>query len=124
MRIIQTDKAPAAVGPYSQAIETDCMLFLSGQLGLDPATGKLAQGFAAQVRQVLQNIKAVLAETGLDLNAVVNSDVFLTDLSKFAEFNAIYAEFFVMHKPCRTTVQVAGLPLGAEVEIRCTAMKP
>ncbi|MDI3492913.1 MAG: hypothetical protein PWQ64_1516 [Desulfomicrobiaceae bacterium] len=119
---ISTDAAPAAVGPYSQAIRAGALLFLSGQLGIDPASGRLAEGFAAQARQALANMAAVLSAAGANLEQVASVDVFVTNLEWFAEFNTVYAQFFGAHRPARAVIGVAALPLGALVEIRAVAV--
>ena len=117
-KVIATDKAPKAIGPYSQAIEADGLVFTSGQLGLVPETGELAEGVEAQARQALMNIKAVLAEAGLTMDNVVKTTVLLADMADFAAVNAIYAEFFTEGSyPARSAFQVAALPLGGLVEI-------
>jgi 2-iminobutanoate/2-iminopropanoate deaminase len=121
MNPIHTDAAPKALGPYSQAQEVGGFLFLSGQVGIDPATGTLVAGFEAQVQQVLANIRAVLAARGLGLNAVAKSTVFLQNFADFATLNMHYAASFGSHKPARSTVEVAALPAGALVEIECIA---
>ena len=115
--VIHTDEAPAAVGPYSQAIRSDHYLFLSGQIGLHPGTGELAEGFEAQAEQVLDNLQAVCAAAGTALGQAVKLTVYLTDLGDFAAFNAMMAERFSEAPPARATVQVAALPLGAVVEM-------
>ncbi len=120
--LIHTDKAPAAVGPYSQATQANGMLFVSGQLGIIPDEGKLAEGFKAQTRQALDNLKAILAEAGSSLDKVLAVDVFVMDMSRFADLNAIYAEYFDTHKPARAAIQVGGLPLGGLVELKCIAL--
>lgn len=122
--VIRADDAPAPVGPYSHALVCGGLLFLSGQTGLVPATGELAGDLAAQTRQIFANITAVLAAAGATLEDVLAVDVFLTDMGRFAEFNAIYAEHFSAHKPARTTVGIAALPKGGEVEIKCLARAP
>lgn len=121
IRLVHTDKAPAAVGPYSQATESGGMLFVSGQLGIIPGEGKLAEGFKAQTRQALENMKAILEAAGSSLNQVLAVDVFVMDMARFADLNAIYAEYFSDHKPARAAIQVAGLPLGGLVEMKCVA---
>lgn len=114
--------APAAVGPYSQAIVDGDRVFLSGQIPLDPVTGKLVEGdIATQTRRVLDNVKAVLEAAGSNLAAVCKTTVFVTDLKHFAELNRTYAEYFTSAPPARSTVQVAALPLGAQVEIEVIA---
>ena len=121
--VIQTDKAPKAIGPYSQAIRIDGLLFTSGQIALDPATGKLIDGdISAQTRRVLENLKAVLESGGSSLNQVVKATVYLTDLSAFSKMNEVYAEYLGHVKPARSTVGVAALPLGASVEIDLVAI--
>jgi 2-iminobutanoate/2-iminopropanoate deaminase len=121
--VIQTEKAPRAIGPYAQAIKTDGFLFTSGQIALDPATGKLIDGdISAQTRRVLDNLKAVLESGGSSLNQVVKATVYLTDLSNFSKMNEVYAEYLGHVKPARSTVGVASLPLGASVEIDLVAI--
>ena len=122
IKLINTDKAPAAVGPYSQATAANGMLFVSGQLGLIPGEGKLAEGFEAQTRQALENMKAILEAAGSSLTKVLAVDVFVLDMGKFADLNAIYSEFFTNHKPARAAIEVAGLPLGGLVELKCVAL--
>ena len=122
---IQTDKAPAAVGPYSQAVRVGDMVHVSGQLGLDPGTGAFAgSDFASQARQALTNIRAILAEAGCGMKDIVSADVFVTDLGNFRQFNDIYVEFMGGHKPARAVVQVSALPLGGVVEMKCMAQIP
>jgi 2-iminobutanoate/2-iminopropanoate deaminase len=119
-----TDRAPAAIGPYSQAVESAGFLFISGQLGLDPKTGEFAgRDFASQARQALNNIQAILEGADITLRDVTAVDVFVTDLANFQEFNEIYSEFFRGHKPARAVVQVSGLPKGGLVEIKAIARK-
>jgi 2-iminobutanoate/2-iminopropanoate deaminase len=122
-KVIQTEKAPKAVGPYSQAVSTGDLLFTAGQVAIDPATGKLVEGgIKQQSRQVLENLKAVLAAAGTDFSKVVKSTVFLKDIKDFVEFNQVYAEYFPSEPPARSTFQVAALPLGAMVEIEMIAL--
>ena len=122
--IIQTDQAPAAIGPYSQAIKVDQWLFVSGQIGFVPATGQLVgDSLVEQARQALQNMVQILAAAGFGLPDVVTVDVFLTDIGQFASFNSVYEAFFAGHKPARAVVEVKGLPRGALVEIKCIACK-
>jgi reactive intermediate/imine deaminase len=122
MDFVATKDAPAAIGPYSQAVKRHGIIYTSGQVALDPATGNLVEGdFAAQVHRVFQNLKAVLAAAGSDFSNVLKATVYVTDLANFATLNAIYAEYFADHKPARTTVQVSGLPKGAQVEIDLVA---
>ncbi len=120
---VHTDHAPAAVGPYSQAIKTDALVFTAGQIALDPATGKLVEGgIAAQTRQVLANLQAVLEAAGAGLDTVVKTTVFMTDMGEFAVMNGVYAEFFSAAPPARSAVQAGALPLGACVEIEAVAL--
>ena len=121
--VIQTEKAPKAIGPYAQAIKVDGLLFTSGQIALDPTTGRLIDGdISAQTRRVLENLKAVLESGGSSLNQVVKATVYLTDLSTFSKMNEVYAEYLGHIKPARSTVGVAALPLGASVEIDLVAV--
>ncbi len=123
MDYIATNDAPKAIGPYSQAVRTGNLLFLSGQIPLDPATGELVQGdFPAQARRVFENLKAVLAGAGATFAHVTRATVYLTDLGNFLALNGIYAEYFGEHKPARSTVGVASLPKGANVEIDLIAV--
>lgn len=124
MKIISTPHAPAAIGPYSQAIHAGAYVFCSGQIPIDPATGKLcSDDFEAQTKQVLANVAAVLAAAGLSTKDVVKSTVFLKDMSDFPKLNPLYEAAFAPHKPARSTVQVAKLPLDARVEIEVIAYK-
>ena len=121
--VIQTDKAPRAIGPYAQAIKADGFLFTSGQIALDPTTGRLIDGdISAQTRRVLENLKVVLEAGGSSLDRVVKATVYLTDLSTFSKMNEIYAEYLGHTRPARSTVGVAALPLGASVEIDLVAV--
>ena len=121
-RVIATSEAPAAVGPYSQAIAVGGLLFCAGQIPLDPATGELiGTDVTTQTERVCQNISAVLKENGFTFGNVVKTTVFLTDLANFAAMNAVYSKFFTEPFPARSTIQVAGLPRGAQVEIEVTA---
>lgn len=123
-KTIATTSAPAAVGPYCQAKLCGNTLYTSGQLGLIPATGKLAEGgIEAQAKQALENIGAVLQEAGMDYGDVVKTTCFLADIGDFSAFNAVYAQFFSGEVPARSCFQVAALPLGALVEIECIAVK-
>lgn len=118
MRMISTDKAPKAIGPYSQGIAASGLLFLSGQVPLDPGTGQLVQGTVQEeVTRVLDNLKAVLEAAGSGLHQVVRTTVYLTNLEDFAAMNEVYARCFGDHRPARSTVQVSALPRGARVEI-------
>ncbi len=121
--IISTPNAPAAVGPYSQGVIANGLVFTAGQIPLDPQTMKLVEGdVQAQTRQVFANLKAVLEAAGTSLERVVKATVFLQDMNDFAAMNAVYAEFFATNPPARSTVQVAKLPLGALVEIELIAL--
>ena len=122
-KIVSTEKAPKAIGPYSQAIRTDNLVFTAGQLGLDPITMELVQdGIEAQTRQALTNLKHILEIADSGLNFVVKTTVFLQDMRDFANMNAIYSEFFPENPPARSTVQVAALPKDALIEIECIAL--
>jgi len=122
-KIISTGKAPKAIGPYSQAIRTENLVFTAGQVGLDPGTMELVEGgVEPQTRQVLTNLKHVLESADSGLNFVVKTTVFLKDMSDFPNMNSVYAEFFPENQPARSTVQVAALPKGALVEIECVAL--
>lgn len=124
MHYYATDKAPKAIGPYSQAVSRSQTVYTSGQIPLDPATGKLIEGdFAAMVERVFDNLEAVLASAGLGFSDVVKVNVFLADMGNFAVLNGIYATRMGDHKPARSTIQVAALPMGALVEIDMTAEK-
>jgi 2-iminobutanoate/2-iminopropanoate deaminase len=120
--VISTTEAPAAIGPYSQAIRAGSFLYTSGQLGLDPATGNLAEGVEGQARRALENLKAILAAAGLSTADVIKTTIFLADMADFQAVNAIYASFFSGSYPARSTVQVAGLPKGGRVEIEAVAL--
>lgn len=120
---VRTDGAPGPVGPYSQAIVVGEMVYCSGQIGLDPLTGRLADGPAAQARQCMANLGAVLAAAGSSLAGVVKTTVFLTDMADFPEVNAAYALSFPSDPPARSTVAVAALPLGARVEVEAVAVR-
>lgn len=122
IKLVHTDNAPAAVGPYSQATKAGNTLYVSGQLGIIPGEGKLAEGFEAQTKQALENMKAILEEAGSSLEQVMIVDVFVTDMGKFADLNTIYSEYFSAHKPARAAIEVAGLPLGGLVEMKCVAL--
>ena len=122
-RIIQSKNAPAAIGPYSQAIMAGDLLYTSGQLGLDPDTGDLASGIEGQTKQSLKNVQAILEEAGLQKTDVIKTVVFLKNMSDFAVVNGIYAEFFGDHKPARSCVEVASLPKGGLVEIEVVASR-
>ncbi|MBN1453817.1 MAG: RidA family protein [Anaerolineales bacterium] len=122
-KIIHTDKAPEAIGPYSQAVRTESMVYTAGQIGLDPATMELVSGgVEAETRQVLNNLKQVLEAANSGLNYVIKTTVFLRDMADFPKMNAIYAEFFPENPPARSTVAVAALPKGVAVEIEAIAL--
>ncbi len=121
--VVTTEKAPKAVGPYVQGVKANGFLFTSGQIGLDPATGKLVEGgIEAQTRRVLENLKAVVEAAGSSFKQAVKTTVYLTDLSHFQVMNQIYATYFEGQSPARSTVGVAQLPLGALVEIELVAL--
>ncbi len=120
---IATQKAPGAIGPYSQAIEIGNMVFTSGQIPIDPTTGQMPEGIEAQTRQSLTNVKNILEAAGLSLDHVVKTTVFLADMALFAEMNAVYAEFFQAPYPARSAVAVREIPKGALVEIETIAMR-
>ena len=120
---LRTDKAPKAIGPYSQAVTAKGMVFLSGQIPIDPLTGDIVPGgITAQTRQVLTNLKLVLEEAGGGLNDIVKTTVFLKDLGKFSDMNTVYGEFFGPPYPARATVGVNALPKGVEIEIDAIAV--
>ena len=120
--IISTDNAPAAIGPYSQAVRTGNTLYISGQLPLDPATKEMPEDAAAQASRSMQNIRAILEAAGCTMDSIVRCGIFVTDLEDFAAINEAYAAFFTGDYPARATVQVAALPLGAKVEIDAIAI--
>ena len=122
-KIIASPQAPKAVGPYSQAVETGGTLYVSGQLPLDGATGRMAEGVEAQTRQSLTNIGHILREAGYDFSDVVKTTVLLQSMGDFAAMNAVYAEFFTGDKPARVCYEVAALPMGVKVEIEAIAVK-
>lgn len=119
---VKTDRAPAAIGPYSQAVRCGNLVFVSGQLGLDPTTGQLAETVEAQVRQALANLRAILEEAGASLSSVVKTTLFLRSMDDFALVNRVYAEFFSEPAPARSTVEVAALPRGAAFEVEAIAV--
>ena len=123
MTHVSTPNAPAALGPYSQAVDTGSTVYCSGQLGLDPATGNLAEGVQAQTHQALKNLQAVLNEAGLSLDNVVKTTVFVQDLADFGTVNEIYGTYFHGGFPARSCVQIAALPQTALVEIECIAVR-
>ncbi len=122
MKQISTNNAPAAIGPYSQALRTGNMMFVSGQIPVDPATGLMADTIEAQATQSLTNLKNILAAEGLSMKNVIKTTVFLADLNDFAKVNAVYETFFEAPYPARSCVQVAAIPKGAGVEIECIAV--
>lgn len=124
METVHTDSAPAAIGPYSQAVRVGGMLYTSGQIALDPESGEMAEGFDAQARRVLTNLNAVLAAAGCAFSDVVKATIFVTDLANFPRLNELYGEAMGEHRPARSTVQVAALPKGALVEIDLIARLP
>lgn len=123
MKQISTTNAPAAIGPYSQALSAGNLTFVSGQIPVDPATGRMADTIEEQATQALTNLKHVLAAAGLDMSNVIKTAVFLADLNDFPVVNRIYESFFEAPYPARSCVQVAGIPKGALVEIECIAVK-
>ena len=120
--IISTNQAPAAVGPYSQAVRTGNLVFTAGQIGIEPLSGQLRAGLEAQTRQVLKNLEAVLKAAGSDMQHIVKTTIYLTDMAHFQTVNAIYGSVFNSEPPARSTVAVAALPLGALVEIEAVAV--
>jgi 2-iminobutanoate/2-iminopropanoate deaminase len=124
IEIINTNKAPVAIGPYSQAVTAGAFVFLSGQIGIDPQTGKLiSPDFELQARQTLENIRQVVIAAGSEMNRIVSVEVFLSNMGNFSKFNEIYSEFFQEMKPARAVVEVSGLPKGSSVEIKAIAYK-
>ena len=125
MQTIHTDNAPAAIGPYSQAVVANGFVFTAGQVPFDPRTMQLVEGdVAAETEQVMQNLSAILQQAGADLSSVVKTTVFLRDMNDFAAMNEVYARHFGEHRPARSTVAAAGLPRGVSVEIDCVALPP
>lgn len=123
-KVLHTEKAPAAIGPYSQAIEVNGFVFASGQIPIDPATGEMVQGgVQEQTRQALTNASEVMKAAGLDLSHVVKTTVFLADMNDFAAMNEVYATFFSAPFPARSAVAVKALPKGVLVEVECIAVK-
>lgn len=123
MNIISTEKAPGAIGPYSQGYTVGGLVFTSGQIPVDPATGKMADTVEEQAAQSLANLKAILAEAGLTMANVVKTVIFLADINDFAAVNAEYAKVFAEPFPARSCVQVAAIPKGAKLEIECIAVR-
>lgn len=123
MDVVSTDKAPGAIGPYSQAVKVNGLVFCSGQIPIDPATGSfVSEEIAEQTEQVLKNLNAVLESAGSGLDRVVKTTVFLADMDDFAAMNEVYSKYFDTNKPARATVQAARLPRDAKVEIECVAV--
>ncbi len=124
-QIIRSDGAPQPVGPYSQGVAANGMLFVAGQVGLDPATRQLVKGgLEKEVPQIMENIKAILAAHGMDLSHVVNTTIFMKDLAQFGKVNELYASYFIRDFPARTTVEVSGIPAGGAIEIAVIAAVP
>ncbi|HJF84195.1 MAG TPA: RidA family protein [Megamonas hypermegale] len=123
MKIIQTNSAPAAVGPYSQAVETDNFVFASGQIAFNPATGEMAEGIEAQAHQALKNAQAVIAASGAKWENVIKTTVFITNIDDFGKVNEIYATYFKQPYPARSCVEVSKLPKGALIEVEVIAAK-
>jgi 2-iminobutanoate/2-iminopropanoate deaminase len=122
-KVIQTDKAPKAIGPYSQAIQAGNLLFLSGQIPIDPKTGELTEGdIRQQTQQVLENIKGLLESQGLGMGDVIKVTIFLKDMGNFNQVNEVYATYFSSSPPARSTIEVAKLPRNAEIEIEAIAL--
>ena len=124
-KIIQTDRAPKAIGPYSQGIQAENLLFLSGQIALDPKTGEMVKGdVREQTQQVLENIKGLLESQGLEMRDVIKVTIFLKEMGNFNQVNDVYAAYFSSVPPARSTVEVARLPRNAEIEIEAIALVP
>ncbi len=121
--VVKTDKAPGAIGPYSQGIDLGNMIFFSGQIPLNPVTGEMPEGIEAQAKQSLENVKGLLESQGLDFSNVVKTTVFLDNMDDFAAVNAIYGEYFKEELPARSCVEVARLPKGGLIEIEAIAVK-
>lgn len=122
-KVVVTDKAPGAIGPYSQGINVGDMFFFSGQIPVNPVTGEMPEGIEAQAKQSLDNVKALLESQGMDFSNVIKTTVFLADMNDFATMNGIYATYFVEPYPARSAVQVAKLPKGALIEVEVIAHK-
>ncbi|MBS5111286.1 MAG: RidA family protein [Coprobacillus cateniformis] len=121
--VVKTDKAPGAIGPYSQGIDLENMIFFSGQIPLNPQTGEMPEGIEAQAKQALENVKGLLESQGLDFSHVVKTTVFLDNMDDFNTVNGIYAQYFVEPYPARSAVEVAKLPKGALIEVEVIAVK-
>jgi len=123
-KIIRTDNAPAPIGPYNQAVQFGNMLFISGQIALDPKTGNLVQDdIRTETTQVMKNLEAILHAAGMDFTNIIKTSIFLMDMGQFAQVNEVYGSYFTADPPARETVQVAGLPKGVNVEISMIAGK-
>lgn len=122
-KVVNTDKAPGAIGPYSQGIDLGNLIFFSGQIPLNPVTGEMPEGIEAQAKQSLENVKGLLESQGLDFSHVVKTTVFLDSMDDFVTVNEIYAEYFVEPYPARSAVEVAKLPKGALIEVEVIAVK-
>lgn len=123
-KIVLTNNAPAPIGPYSQAVQFGNMLFISGQIPIDPQSGDLVQGsIEAETTQVMKNLEAILTQAGMDFSNVIKTSIFLMDMGQFAKVNEVYSKYFTSEPPARETVQVAGLPKGVNVEISMIAGK-
>jgi 2-iminobutanoate/2-iminopropanoate deaminase len=123
-KVISTDKAPAAIGPYSQGVMVSDFLFLSGQIPLDPVSGEMVEGgIEAQTRRVMENLRGVLQSQSLDLDSLVKTTIFLTNLQDFSKVNAVYGSYFSENAPARSTVEVSALPRGAAIEIEAVALR-
>ncbi len=123
-KIINTNNAPAPIGPYNQAVEYGNLLFISGQIPIDPKTGNLVDGdIKAETTQVMENLKAILTEAGLDFSNILKTTIFLMDMGQFPQVNEVYGKYFTTDAPARETVQVSGLPKGVNVEISMVAGK-
>lgn len=122
-KVVQTDKAPGAIGPYSQGIDLGNMIFFSGQIPLNPETGEMPEGIEAQTKQALDNVKGLLESQDLDFSHVVKTTVFLNDMNDFNTVNGIYAQYFVEPYPARSAIEVASLPKGALIEVEVIAVR-
>lgn len=124
MKSLHTKNAPAAIGPYSQAVQAGEYMYISGQLGLDPKTGELKKDIETQTKQVMKNIEAILKEAQLTFSSVVKTTIYLSDIGNFATVNEIYGSYFTDHKPARATVEVSRLPKDGLIEIEAVVFKP
>lgn len=123
--IINTNNAPAPIGPYSQAVAAGGLLFVSGQIPMVPATGEIiTTGITNEAKQVMENLKAILDEAGVGFDSIIKTNIFLTDMQTFAQVNEVYGSYFTANFPARETVQVSGLPKGVNVEISVIVLKP